>query len=212
MANIMVAGDLYETITGQLFEIGRQIRQPNGYPFDALRLKEHLQEAIEGRFGSRVEQTQSEPQESFPVLPAIDEWFDLEVNDDMDPMLVVSSAGFDLKGWEYLGPQFSGKKTYRVKLIELGSVKNLEDARQKARAKNPKYRLLEGQAREPFKAKYPRHNGRPIVFGGSVWQDPHRFRNVACLGGLRSGRWRSNFDWSGDDFVGRWLWPVVEQD
>lgn len=45
-----VAGELYESITGQLFEIGRQLRQPNGYPFDPERLKTHLQAAIEGRF------------------------------------------------------------------------------------------------------------------------------------------------------------------
>ncbi len=50
MANTMVAGDLYESITGQLFEIGRQLRQPNGYPYDANQLKAHLQAAIEGRF------------------------------------------------------------------------------------------------------------------------------------------------------------------
>ena len=50
MANIMVAGDLYESITGQLFEIGRQLRQQSGYPFDPERLKHHLQAAIEGRF------------------------------------------------------------------------------------------------------------------------------------------------------------------
>lgn len=45
-----VAGELYESITGQLFEIGRQLRQTNGYPYDAEVLKEHLQRAIEGRF------------------------------------------------------------------------------------------------------------------------------------------------------------------
>lgn len=50
MANIIVAGELYESITGQLFELGRQLRQPNGYPFDAANLKIHLQAAIEGRF------------------------------------------------------------------------------------------------------------------------------------------------------------------
>jgi len=45
-----VAGDLYESITGQLFEIGRQLRQPSGYPFEAERLQIHLQRAVEGRF------------------------------------------------------------------------------------------------------------------------------------------------------------------
>lgn len=54
MAGKTVAGETYESITGQLFEIGRQLRQPNGYPFDPNSLKEHLQAAIEGRFGSVV--------------------------------------------------------------------------------------------------------------------------------------------------------------
>ena len=45
-----VTGELYESITGQLFEIGRQLRQKNGYPFDPETLKRHIQAAIEGRF------------------------------------------------------------------------------------------------------------------------------------------------------------------
>ena len=99
------------------------------------------------------------------------------------------------------------------RLIELGYVKNLEDAWQKARAKNPKYRLLEGQAREAFKAKFPRHNGRPVVFGGSEWQDLIGERRVAYLGRLGFGRrWDSCFYWSGYYFSGRWLWAVVEED
>ena len=52
MANIKVAGDLYETLTGQLFELGRQLRQANGYPFDPFQLKAYLQDAIEGRFSA----------------------------------------------------------------------------------------------------------------------------------------------------------------
>ena len=45
-----VAGEIYESVTGQLFEIGRQLRQPNGYPFDAQKLQRALQNAIEGKF------------------------------------------------------------------------------------------------------------------------------------------------------------------
>jgi hypothetical protein len=45
-----VAGELYESITGQLFEIGRQLRQPQGYPYDPIRTKKALQAIIEGRF------------------------------------------------------------------------------------------------------------------------------------------------------------------
>ncbi|MBI2627098.1 MAG: hypothetical protein HYW77_02530 [Parcubacteria group bacterium] len=54
MANIMVAGDLYQELDGQLWEIKRQMRQPSGYPFDPFQLKVHLQFAIEGRFGPIV--------------------------------------------------------------------------------------------------------------------------------------------------------------
>lgn len=50
MAKIIVAGELYEHITGQLFEIGRQLRQPSGYPFDPETLKSCLQNVIEGKF------------------------------------------------------------------------------------------------------------------------------------------------------------------
>ena len=46
-----VTGELYEGITGQLFEIGRQLRQPSGYPFDPHALKRALQAVIEGKFG-----------------------------------------------------------------------------------------------------------------------------------------------------------------
>lgn len=48
-----VAGEQYETITGQLFEIGRQLRQSNGYPFDPGQLKVALQNAIEGKFSEQ---------------------------------------------------------------------------------------------------------------------------------------------------------------
>ena len=50
MAPQSVAGDLYFDLDGQLSEIKRQLRQPNGYPFDPFQLKAHLQAAIEGRF------------------------------------------------------------------------------------------------------------------------------------------------------------------
>lgn len=47
-----VADGLYESITGRLFEIWRQLQQPNGYPFDPLELDRALQALIEGRFQS----------------------------------------------------------------------------------------------------------------------------------------------------------------
>ena len=50
MANIIVAGDCSNQSPASFLSFGRQLRQPNGYPFDAANLKIHLQAAIEGRF------------------------------------------------------------------------------------------------------------------------------------------------------------------
>jgi len=142
------------------------------------------------------------------TVPGVDEWFELEVDGDVDPMSVVTSAGYNSANWTFLGPTFPGKHMYRVKLVGLGYVSNLEDARQKAAAKG--FRLLEGQGREPFKAAFPRHKGRPVVFGGNEWRHPHRDRRVAVLGSLGGGSWDSSFGWSGNDFNGVYLWAVVE--
>lgn len=45
-----VAGESFERLTGQLFEIERQLRQKSGYSFDPEGLKRHLQAGIEGEF------------------------------------------------------------------------------------------------------------------------------------------------------------------
>lgn len=45
-----VTGERYFELDGQLSEIKRQLRQPNGYPFNLEMLKIHLQKAVEGRF------------------------------------------------------------------------------------------------------------------------------------------------------------------
>ena len=143
------------------------------------------------------------------VVPADDEWFDLEVDDGIEPMEVVTSAGYNARGWEYLGPTFTGKETYQVKLVRLGYVRNLAEARK--RAGEMGYRLVEGQARESFKARFPKPDGKgPIVFGGSEWRHPRGSPRVACLDALRD-KWYSDFDWSGDGFFDRWRWLVGGQ-
>lgn len=47
---IIVAGEMYYDLDGQLLEIKRQLRQQGGYPFDPEALRIHLQAAVEGRF------------------------------------------------------------------------------------------------------------------------------------------------------------------
>lgn len=57
MAGYPVAGDLYYVIDGQLLEIKRQLRQPDGYPHDPLLLKAGLQQLVErGRFADDAPQ------------------------------------------------------------------------------------------------------------------------------------------------------------
>lgn len=53
MAPIRVAGELYADIDGQMWEIKRQLRQKEGYPYDPMQLVEHLQAAIEGNLVDR---------------------------------------------------------------------------------------------------------------------------------------------------------------
>lgn len=142
------------------------------------------------------------------AIPADEEWFSLEVDDDVDPMDVVTSAGYNPSGWKYLGPRLSGKRTLQVKLVRLGYIRNLEEARKKVDELG--YRLLEGQARESFKASFPRpdNDKGPVVFAGSVWRGPDGSASVAFLYGSR-GAWGSYFFCSDDDFRDRWRWLVV---
>lgn len=54
MANKIVEAERYFELDGQLCEIKRQLRQKNGYPFDADRLKLALQAIIKGEFDKVV--------------------------------------------------------------------------------------------------------------------------------------------------------------
>lgn len=99
-----VAGDLYESITGQIFEIGRQLRQPNGYPFDPVLLKKYLQGAIEGCF-----QISTAENEVKPVA-------------EIDPTLFDSSTYFVNRDGLYIWPKFSSRilPAYTAKITKRG--------------------------------------------------------------------------------------------
>ena len=85
------------------------------------------------------------------VVPANDEWFELLVDNDIDPMEVVRTSVHDPNGWKYLGPKLEGLINYIAKLTHLGYAQNLREVRE--RADKIGLRLLEGQAIEPFKKK-----------------------------------------------------------
>ncbi len=151
----------------------------------------------------------SPAQPIFPAVPADDKWFELEVDNDIDPMEVVCSAVHDTKDWKYLGPKFKGRVKYRAKLVRLGHVRNLDEARDEANKMG--YRLLEGQAQEPFKKKFPKPKGKgPVVFGGSEWQSPHGGPHVIYLHDVWV-EWFSYFHWSERGFRERYRWVVVNK-
>ena len=64
----MVAGEQYYEFDGQLSEIKRQLRQPGGYPYDPVKLKTALQNAIEGIF---VEVTETEEKQKAKLKPLL---------------------------------------------------------------------------------------------------------------------------------------------
>ena len=156
MAKQIVAGDLYEGITGQIFEIGRQLRQPNGYPFDPIKLKRHLQDAIEGRFDNV----------SIPIFAndkTKDGWKLLE-----NTSRRISSIN-DLELVSFLKQKESsinGEEMVRRARIELDANYGQEDAEW----------LLEHQNEIPaeFRKYY-------IAFTGTIWRDSGVDRSVPYL-------------------------------
>jgi len=102
-------------------------------------------------------------------VPAVNEWFDLEV-------------GYDTKGLQLLG-----KRTLRVKLVRLGPVRSFEHARKEAKGRG--YRLVGAQAREPLKTRGIKV---PVMFGGSD-------ADAACLNAFPDGwKKRSGVELFGD--------------
>ncbi|MDO8473998.1 MAG: hypothetical protein Q7S62_00365 [bacterium] len=143
------------------------------------------------------------------VVPVEDKWFDLEIDNDKNPLAIVLSAGHSAYNWEYLGPELRGRQTYQVKLVRLGYVCNVERARRKANALG--YRLVGGHAREPFKAKFPNNDRKgPVIFGASEWKDSYDEVVVASLDGFEGG-WNESFSVSGGYFGKACRWLVVSK-
>jgi hypothetical protein len=143
----------------------------------------------------------------FPPVPAVNELFDLEVDGDLDMA----------SGWKPLGPRFAaGKRTYRCRLLDLGSCANRDDGLGKAEVRanelSTKFQLAPGQACEAFMQKYPHHNGRSVIMAGNEWRGPDRNPHVAYLNAWRHGNWDPNFRGSDVDVSKSYLWLVVEPD
>jgi hypothetical protein len=171
MAKQIVAGKLYESLTGQIFEIGRQLRQPNGYPFDPIKLRHHLQNAIEGRFdGVSI---------SVPFFvndKTKDGWTLLENT----PRRIIFMSSFEfipfLKKTEN---SINGEEMVRRARVELDANYGQEDAEW----------LFEQQGGIPV-----RFQQYCLVFTGTIWRSAGGDRFVSCLRWL-DGRWALDFGW-----------------
>ncbi|MBU2081865.1 hypothetical protein KKH14_00280 [Patescibacteria group bacterium] len=171
MAKQIVAGDLYESLTGQIFEIGRQLRQPNGYPFDPIKLKRHLQDAIEGRFDGV----------STPIFAndkTKDGWKLLE----NISRKITSISDLELVPFLKQGEgSISGEEMVRRAQFELDANYGQEDAEW----------LLEHQDEIP--AEFQKYY---IVFTRTIWRDSNDRRSVPYLRWY-GGRWYLHFGWLG---------------
>jgi len=174
MANPIVAGELYETLTGQLFELGRQLRQPNGYPFNPFQLKLHLQAAIEGKFG---------PGEIYEVKLGGPETTDQ----------ITAKLGFPFSDW-ITQKNFPLKphdpETVEIEIINPGTSFSEEEGLEFLKAaglERPTYeqaiRFAEQYGKATTSEKKPF-----VIFLHEAWQGPFRDRRVVYLG--RDARYR----------------------
>ena len=177
MAKQIVAGELYEGLTGQIFEIGRQLRQPNGYPFDPIKLKRHLQDAIEGKFDGV----------STPVFvndKTKNGWTLLENT----PRRITSVSGLEFISFlKQKENSINGEEMIRRARVELDANYGQEDAEW----------LLKHQDKIP--AEFRKYN---IVFTGTIWQLGVGRCLVSYLGWGGEG-WSLHFYWLGSAWYSR---------
>lgn len=142
-------------------------------------------------------------QEILSTIPADGEEFELTLNGDAtDPIAMVKSDGYgDSEKWKFNGPKVTGVHTGTFKLVRAGGA-NLAAVRVTLPKETP---LAEGQWREAFKAKFPKHDGNgPIGFAGSEWVRPRGGVLFPCV--VDDGD--SFFSWVGLDFLVGWRWLV----
>ena len=174
-----VTGELYESITGQLFEIGRQLRQVNGYPFDPERLQNHLQKGIEGRF---IDDDLCFVFRNIPLEDhRLNEGWKIEKDADVqDGEFTFDLVPFCKDEESCISGEELMKRAQEQNCCQWG----FRHAKQ----------ILENKQRIPkWMIKHY------LVFPGSVWVDPDGDRDVPFLS-WGGDRWYLNFRWLGYDF------------
>ena len=198
-----VAGDLYEIITGQLFEIGRQLRQKSGYPFDPEQLKQHLQNAIEGHFIS-------DPNKKSPYITHT---LHLSVNYSRTVEKGVKAGKYDWKNENITPHNFpsdtKGEKEVDIHILHFNKAISSYDAiqemdKQGLRPANLQELLSLGETFPDLQKEFS------LVALGSVWVSPDGCRDVPVLWG--DGAWRGlGLRWFDDGWLGFYRFLAVRK-
>lgn len=207
MASTHVAGDLYVDIDGQLMEIKRQLRQKEGYPYDPIKLVEHLQAAIEGNLVNRQGQSFSsggkmivgelriipiDRTQPFDPVKLLGRGWTIDEQDECS--LVLSRVNLAKVQFEHMLKNGEDWITGEEKLKRLKSTNHIRlDAKV--------FQILwENQALIPEVWKQ-NTNGKTtyIFFDGTVLRSPHGFRCVLYLY-WDYGQWGWHYSWLGNDW------------
>ncbi|HUC01582.1 MAG TPA: hypothetical protein VMA75_01625 [Candidatus Paceibacterota bacterium] len=178
-----VAGEIYESVTGQLFEIGRQLRQPNGYPFDAQKLQRALQNAIEGKFD---------------VTSVVQQYL-VTVNYDLSVKDAIAAGRYDWKNDDITAKNFPSKRKgtadLEIILVKFDDAMSSEGILRELDKQG--LRAAELPELLAFGEKYPDVQREfPVVALGSVWRGSVGNRGVPYLRGYAGKRYLL-LDWFG---------------
>ncbi|MFH1575518.1 MAG: hypothetical protein ABIB55_01065 [Candidatus Nealsonbacteria bacterium] len=163
---VVVTGEQYYDLDGQLSEIKRQLRQPNGYPFSPQELKFHLQAAIEGRFSGMPTFSRDMRKEGWTLVE--------DVGD-----LLISIAYLEIVSVLKETEDSISEDEIRSRIKKLGTNLGQHHAEY----------LLEHSADIPVEWRE-----YFLVFAGTIWRNYRGDLEMPCLCFDR-GRWRLYFDW-----------------
>lgn len=205
-----VTGEQYRNLDGQILEIKRQLRQREGYPFDPELLKDHLQLAVEGKFGMPVVGDFKIATASFNVVKFFNEnWKEVLEGED--------KRSTDLTEVDFAKVRFvscldenenpiKGKKKFsRLKKndnIRLGA--NVFLALWNDYQKKKENSILERLFRTSIIKNY-------IDFFGTILLDPQGYRYVLYFCRSDVGKWRWHARWLGLDWRAEDLSAVLPQ-
>ncbi len=207
MALTHVVGDLYVDIDGQLMEIKRQLRQKEGYPYDPMKLVEHLQAAIEGKLVNRQGQPFSSGSKMIVGEPGI---IPVDRATSFDPVKLLGQ-GWTIEEQEERSLALTRIDLAKVRLEHMlrGNEGWITGEARLRRLKEAGYILLDAKVFQTLwknqtlipEAWKQKTNGNTthISFDGTILRDPDGSRDVVYLY-WSGGRWRWSYDWLEDDW------------